>query len=1311
MLQSVMHYCLIDFVNLFLKKFVFFSGLKMSAVTFSVAETNHIISTDQNPRDVHKYSPDIQPLITQYWNEFNTVSITDPQLLANCVRFRFGNGAPNVQNYIPTTLGAHPSLITFIRSILHNDLRFQSFSANFSISFALSDADGVRFIYHSHNFQCLPIAKEVFNQSTKIEFLRALSQFNLQEYTEETLKVLSDKYDNILVSPLSINVSIVRNRDQIWGSSPTSTNCMFESFSQLYIVDNHGKLTKFAKPKQRPNKRNAIRLRGAFCTWVRKKKCIPATQLFTAHGIKQQALHLVEEFFSTSIHIFCRKQIRQTKAMRLGIKAAEKKKFVTIKTRNSDLLFPTLVNLWSTGTKNHHVQHVVLMKPTFSDFGRHNQSKHFVCTLCNWSFDRKHDLIRHSKVNCQKKRKHISGKVIEYLPSLDSIRKTMFPLNPLVTDNCCATVQISINHKSLYEVKIDYVQSNITSQINPTTFEHADLFTCAHFVVHFLSNVSVPDRVKRIRQNEQLLAAIAKKVSQNQVDVGANQKIFTSSFEYKEKRKLDAIREHTVNYMALFPVFVIVKKSNQILSSMLLEKILGVFIKNSPTKKPFFQIKSGFFAYVKGNGLNFVNTHTIVPFHTENNKNNVEEFLSLAKNIKKDFNCDILASEYTSTTKIAQSFFSEYLTCSQKNGFMSPPPDLFEQIEKSAKYGYLYSKISYIHPNMQYRSFMSCDFSKFYANMASIFNPYLGQPMVYERRGTQFVKTSKRLPHFLFANLVFSTLKMLCEGDFLYQTLGPEARVNHLPVDCLVTTTANSAPIVINFSGCYFHACGNLCHQPASLPPSHHESCPICVEAAKKDYSTHRPKLWRLKTNENFLSSHPHKKITYEAVQNKSQQINEIIAKSPHINRFCEIKECEILQYWSRPCGEFVQSLGLKLKHPSEATTPLKHCFSQAVSLDFPVTRHNKITMQKVITAFKENKIHGFAIVSGSFGPKTTNLLQDFPVFSSLDKDGKMVNSNCLQNQMLTGQFISYLLNPKKELTAPDDFFLTDIKKLFLYTPVKDTPFARPVMHILQSLEQTGSNCDSYKSFRKNLTNFFLGGFRTNITKNKNALLMSKQEFQHLNSRKKFISAHQITEKEALAFFKDTSSFFNSSQNHFGIILLARSWFLRTVISLSRFLHFNIATCNTDGMTCQSENQFSSAINPSTKPIFYLDSWLKPNLTHLQITQYVCMKKSLFTNVLVCSEHLQEYYDNLKCRMLFEPKKCCLDLPDNTFGPKLRIEGFGDKGIIAGNNKHLLFQRYGRTATLKFSGKKATPTSFLDGCPKHMAELFKDMVK
>ena len=104
--------------------------------------------------------------------------------------------------------------------------------------------------------------------------------------------------------------------------------------------------------------------------------------------------------------------------MRLGIKAAEKKKFVTIKTRNSDLLFPTLVNLWSTGTKNHHVQHVVLMKPTFSDFGRHNQSKHFVCTLCNWSFDRKHDLIRHSKVNCQKKRKHISGKVIEYLPSL-----------------------------------------------------------------------------------------------------------------------------------------------------------------------------------------------------------------------------------------------------------------------------------------------------------------------------------------------------------------------------------------------------------------------------------------------------------------------------------------------------------------------------------------------------------------------------------------------------------------------------------------------------------------------------------------------------------------------------------------------------------------------------------------------------------------------------------------------------------------------------------------------------------------------------
>ena len=167
------------------------------AQTFTILELNNLISMDSNPHNLHLYSQDIQSLILQYWSEFNTVSITDPQLLANVIRYRFANGAPGQGlNYFPNTLGAHPSMVTFVRSVLHNHLRFECFSANFSISFALSDVEGVRFIYHSHNFQCLPMAKEVFNQASKIEFLRALHNFDLKQYTEQSVLLLSEKYDN-----------------------------------------------------------------------------------------------------------------------------------------------------------------------------------------------------------------------------------------------------------------------------------------------------------------------------------------------------------------------------------------------------------------------------------------------------------------------------------------------------------------------------------------------------------------------------------------------------------------------------------------------------------------------------------------------------------------------------------------------------------------------------------------------------------------------------------------------------------------------------------------------------------------------------------------------------------------------------------------------------------------------------------------------------------------------------------------------------------------------------------------------------------
>ena len=71
--------------------------------------------------------------------------------------------------------------------------------------------------------------------------------------------------------------------------------------------------------------------------------------------------------------------------------------------------------------------------------------------------------------------------------------------------------------------------------------------------------------------------------------------------------------------------------------------------------------------------------------------------------------------------------------------------------------------------------------------------------------------------------------------------------------------------------------------------------------------------------------------------------------------------------------------------------------------------------MQSVLTAMKAGTFCGFALVSGSVGKQTASQLQDFPIFSVLNSSRKMQNSNSFTDQLLTGQFLTYLLNAQKK--------------------------------------------------------------------------------------------------------------------------------------------------------------------------------------------------------------------------------------------------------------------------------------------------------
>ena len=186
------------------------------ASLFTIEECNAIVQSDINP-NLNQYSQEIQPTIQNYWSEIQTDYVILPALLTNSIRFRIANGSPNVVNYSPHLLGHHPSLLTYLRSIFYNFLRFECFKINFSFSLMIQDSEGIRFLYSSNNFQALETAHIIHNNSSKQNFLEIINGFNLSEYIKNTKKNLSEKYDDIDITCLSVFFSITRLNDRVYG--------------------------------------------------------------------------------------------------------------------------------------------------------------------------------------------------------------------------------------------------------------------------------------------------------------------------------------------------------------------------------------------------------------------------------------------------------------------------------------------------------------------------------------------------------------------------------------------------------------------------------------------------------------------------------------------------------------------------------------------------------------------------------------------------------------------------------------------------------------------------------------------------------------------------------------------------------------------------------------------------------------------------------------------------------------------------------------------------------------------------------------
>ena len=245
----------------------------------NILQTNRLVSSDNSVHHLNQYTPDIHALITDYWSEISTTFMIQNNLLSNCIRFRLAHHGPGGQNYNPEKLGHHPVLIKYLKSVFYYYLRFECMQINFSVSYALLDPENNnRFLYHSQNYQVLPVAFNIHSPASKQQFFEIVSNFNLSAYTEETLQTLTEKYDHISVTALSVYFSITRNPNLVFGSQQRGTidgclplkdgfvqNCFFNAISSMYIYKN----SSFIKKKQkRANAYMGNKMRKQFMQWV-----------------------------------------------------------------------------------------------------------------------------------------------------------------------------------------------------------------------------------------------------------------------------------------------------------------------------------------------------------------------------------------------------------------------------------------------------------------------------------------------------------------------------------------------------------------------------------------------------------------------------------------------------------------------------------------------------------------------------------------------------------------------------------------------------------------------------------------------------------------------------------------------------------------------------------------------------------------------------------------------------------------------------------------------------------------------------------
>ena len=1273
----------------------------------SYAEINNAIVRDLDSTVAgNDYCDELRRVVEANWNTIRNQITVNPNMMVSEFNFRLSSNRPlsdaHVRNWWPSPLHVSNYLIEFVRGVLyHYYVRLRrSVRVQFSPNMAIISTTGgpSNFIWASRsNWGILGQSYLIHDIQTFNHFIEViLKNEDLQQAMLASLSSLSSKYSDGFLAPLSLTFHLTSVPSKIFGNngrclsehkctdgSCDSNACVWLALSSIFDVDKCGnakrRSSEMGKGKgqgqrTKVNRKRAKKLEKKFLAWLKKRgkeKDILSEKI--GHlGLPERYLGELEKFLGHSIILLSEKTMNMRKvANDTVLKTTKYQRYFSSKNvSNND--YGKFIYLL---TKNeNHVQTVLNLQ---------KYSRKFVCSKCTRCFSRSADLEYHNKFKVCEKKRFVAEKQVNFPYSAEKIvsETAEFEHLSICKDTKYTHCLINVEKDSSVSLTMQIDLKGTDQMLMSRRFE--SLGDCASFIIKFLAKCAIWVLGERLVLHFDSLQKIETALS-------SYENCDPEAIDRSKLKHLQMVKTEIVKYLSKYDIYLSVGQEDPKIVSNFMFGLLSKLSDDRECETIHVKFDQNVLQYVAVDQfpLNFILLNKFGATFQGNRAtpDMFAHFKDTVSLFKSEFGLNIVGQR--NLTQIGRHLMASTLDEGRRNALFSPPLAFSHEIHETfVSYGVLNAKKSICHDQGFMKGAMNVDFEKFYGHLVLKKNAnwmLVGLPHIYVRKGTTYVTKRSRKRH-TFSNMILGVIEFCCDALFSISHLNGQEKMRYgMLFDAILKIEGNE--VFYEADGCIWHSCPKICHSSeANVMKGHKLHCDACkTEEMVGDGSAHlkflKPRLWKMKTNEQRDSVHALKKnVTYDEDYKNTLEKAALMYKRSG-KRIVSVSECHVLRFWHKSTGAFMDSLKLPCKFDCR-DIQLSTLVEQITMQNFPLLRYGALTHDKVITAIKHGDLNGFVKCTTVAGDKTRHNLGVLKPFF-YKKDGISQTSYDVEDKIVSTLILREMLT--NGLTS--DFSITAITEIIEYRVSASNPFhalEEPVFNAFKNYKP----CTGFIQILKGSLNSAIGAFGISGHKHKNSYLMNENDIKCIQDLHNLSHGTQVNAEKRLFHFASSSRICNLKQLHMAMISNGISIFMNFFLTWNFYFLGEAVRFNTDGFLTMFNRGFTpETLCSSALTSVLLDHHLKVTMNTEEANRYFKWKKKFFIALGVCLEHEKEYLYTLVNGEMFKQRTCCINYMSNGLDFPVKLEFIGNVSVVTSVNKLSVFNSYKNEYFIKCSG-------------------------